>query len=117
MAIKRRRGIVAVTGLMPSSGLPIWRADSSQAISYSLDICGVCGAPSETGTSRLIAALGMALIVAALAVAVYALLHTARERQLIGAVEAEDDRRQREDEERQERERKRGKPKPRNSAR
>jgi hypothetical protein len=74
-----------------------------QAIGYSLDIGGVS---SETGISRLIAALGMALIVAALAVAIYALLHGARERQLIGEVEAEDDRWQKEHEERQERERK-----------
>jgi hypothetical protein len=47
-----------------------------QAVGYSLDIGGV---PSETGTGRLIAALGIALIIAALAVAVYALLHAARE--------------------------------------
>ncbi len=74
-----------------------------QAVGYSLDIGGVT---SETGTSRLIAALSMALIVAALAVAIYALLHATRERQLIGEAEAEGDRRQKEHEERQERERK-----------
>lgn len=56
-----------------------------QAVGYSFDIGGV---PSETGIGRLIAALSMALIIAALAVAVYARLHAARERRLIGEVEA-----------------------------
>ena len=74
-----------------------------QAVGYSLDIGGV---PSETGTDRLIAALGMALIVAALSIGIYAVLHEKRERQLIDEAEAEDERREKEHEERQERDRK-----------
>lgn len=71
-----------------------------QAVGYSLDIAGV---PSETGAGRLIAALGMALIAAAVAVGAYVRLHGPREEQLIGEAEAENDRRQAEHEERQER--------------
>ena len=74
-----------------------------QAIGYSLDIGGV---PSETEIGRLIAALGMALIVAAFSIGIYAMLHKKRERQLIGEAEDEDERRQKEHEERQERDRK-----------
>ncbi|MFL5897396.1 MAG: hypothetical protein ACJ76D_02880 [Solirubrobacterales bacterium] len=73
-----------------------------QAVGYSLDIGGVS---SETGTSRLLAALGMALIAAAVCVGFYAGFHATRERQLIGEAEAEDERRRKEEEERQERER------------
>lgn len=73
-----------------------------QAVGYSLDIGGVS---SETGTSRLLAALGMALIAAAVSVGIYAGFHATRERQLIGEAEAEDERRRKEEEERQERER------------
>jgi hypothetical protein len=74
-----------------------------QAIGYSLDIGGV---PSETGAGRLLAALGMALIAAAVAIGAYARLHGPREKQLIGEAEVEDERRQTEHEERQGRERK-----------
>jgi len=73
-----------------------------QAVGYSLDIGGVS---SETGTSRLLAALGMALIAAAVCVGFYAGSHATRERQLISEAEAEDERRRKEEEERQERER------------
>jgi hypothetical protein len=73
-----------------------------QAVGYSLDIAGV---PSETGAGRLIAAVGMALIAAAVAVGAYFRLHEAREKQLIDEAEAEDERRQAEHEERQERDR------------
>lgn len=73
-----------------------------QAIAYSLDIGGV---PSETGMGRLITALGMALIAAAIAVGAYARLHGPREKHLIEEAETEDERRQAEHEERQERDR------------
>jgi hypothetical protein len=81
-----------------------------QAVGYSLDIGGV---PSETGATRLLAALGMALIAAAVSVGIYARFHTARERQLIGEAEAEDDRSRKEDEKRQEREKPDPRPRPR----
>ncbi|HEX3563553.1 MAG TPA: hypothetical protein VHU24_12000 [Solirubrobacterales bacterium] len=71
-----------------------------QAIGYSLDIGGV---PSETGADRLFAALGMALIAAAIAVGAYIRLHGAREKQLIAEAEAEAERRGTEHEERQDR--------------
>jgi hypothetical protein len=73
-----------------------------QAVGYCLDIGGV---PSQTGTTRLLAALGMALIAAVVSVGIYARFHAARERQLIGEAETEDERRRKEEDERQEHER------------
>lgn len=69
-----------------------------QAVGYSLDIGGV---PSETGTDRLIAALVMALVAAAVSVGIYARFHAARERQLIAEAEAEDEQKRKEHKEHQ----------------
>ncbi len=70
-----------------------------QAIGYSLEIAGV-----ETGTGgrRLLAALTLSLVVAALAVVAYYSFHVGRVERLISETEAEDGGRQAAYEERQE---------------
>jgi hypothetical protein len=61
-----------------------------QAVGYALDIGGV---PSETGTDRLLAGLGMGAAATGVAVVFYVVFHRGRERRLIDAVEAESERR------------------------